>query len=463
MALDFGKLNFSISLNPTSAFPLDARSYFESLAAAEAAAASAKEVGSAESVYYYGQQIVVVENSKADFYIIQPDNTLSPVGGSVEINTNVFAHVNDKLDLLGFADAVAGAQLTKGSDGKISWIKPDTTTVEGLSSAVESLRTDIDNLTNNTYTKIQVDEKIAKAGHLSRKIVEKVESIDPTAEDAEKFIYMVPTGLQNDDNKYYEYIVIDGVVEPIGTWEIDLSGYAKTEDVNEALEGKVDAVEGHRLLTPTESALLATLQENAEPNFIKSVDTEQFTVTEGRLELLNIAQSKITGLTETLNNLVAKEEGKGLSTNDFTNEYKEKLDSINVSTIELLEQDVGALDRLINGVTDENGEVIEKGLADQVLDNNTAIGNLTELVETLQNTQSTLSETVETLSSTVEGNSSTIEELQTTVQDFETTYVSLANFNQVVGNMDALLNREASIIEQIDDIYERLEWGELTE
>jgi hypothetical protein len=55
MALDFGKLNFSISLNPTSAFPLDARSYFESLTAATAAAASAKPAGSAESVYYYGQ------------------------------------------------------------------------------------------------------------------------------------------------------------------------------------------------------------------------------------------------------------------------------------------------------------------------------------------------------------------------------------------------------------------------
>ena len=35
MALDFGKLNFSVSFNPTSAFPLDARSYFESYESAE--------------------------------------------------------------------------------------------------------------------------------------------------------------------------------------------------------------------------------------------------------------------------------------------------------------------------------------------------------------------------------------------------------------------------------------------
>jgi hypothetical protein len=54
MSLDFGKLNFSISFNPTSAFPIDARSYFESYADAVKAATGAKPAGSAESVYYYG-------------------------------------------------------------------------------------------------------------------------------------------------------------------------------------------------------------------------------------------------------------------------------------------------------------------------------------------------------------------------------------------------------------------------
>jgi hypothetical protein len=54
MALDFGKVAFSVSFDPTFAFPVDARSYFESYDAAVAAAASAKEAGSSESVYYYG-------------------------------------------------------------------------------------------------------------------------------------------------------------------------------------------------------------------------------------------------------------------------------------------------------------------------------------------------------------------------------------------------------------------------
>ena len=41
MALDFGKVAFSVSFDPTFAFPVDARSYFESYDAAVAAAAGA--------------------------------------------------------------------------------------------------------------------------------------------------------------------------------------------------------------------------------------------------------------------------------------------------------------------------------------------------------------------------------------------------------------------------------------
>jgi hypothetical protein len=70
MALNFGKVGFSVSFNPTSAFPLDARSYFESLSEAQAAAASAQPAGSKNSVYYYGQTLVVVENNLATFYMI---------------------------------------------------------------------------------------------------------------------------------------------------------------------------------------------------------------------------------------------------------------------------------------------------------------------------------------------------------------------------------------------------------
>lgn len=77
---DFGKLNWSVSLKPTSAFPIDARCYFDSLVKAEAAAATAEEVGSTNTIYYYGQKLVVVENNVATWYTIQPDKTLKVDG-----------------------------------------------------------------------------------------------------------------------------------------------------------------------------------------------------------------------------------------------------------------------------------------------------------------------------------------------------------------------------------------------
>ena len=142
--IDFGKLDFAVSFSPLTAFPLDARYYFESLASANLAAQSAVEVGSSDGRYFFGENIVVVENGEAKMYIIQPDKSLKEVGGNILINEKVFLKDSDgKLDLIGFADAVAGAQLTKGEDGNLKWVKPDTTTVEGLSTAVESLKTTV--------------------------------------------------------------------------------------------------------------------------------------------------------------------------------------------------------------------------------------------------------------------------------------------------------------------------------
>ena len=76
MAMDFGKLDFAVSFNRLTAFPLDAKSYFESLESAQAAAATAEGAGSSNTTYYYGQQVAVVEGGVATLYVIQPDKTL---------------------------------------------------------------------------------------------------------------------------------------------------------------------------------------------------------------------------------------------------------------------------------------------------------------------------------------------------------------------------------------------------
>lgn len=86
---DFGKLNFSVALNPTSAFPLDARCYFESLEAAQAAAATAEAAGSTNTVYYYGQKVLVYENDQVTWYTIQPGGYLLADTGASESTATV--------------------------------------------------------------------------------------------------------------------------------------------------------------------------------------------------------------------------------------------------------------------------------------------------------------------------------------------------------------------------------------
>ena len=87
---DFGKLNFSTSFKRTSAFPIEANSYFTSYAEAATAAQTAVEVGSAESTYYIGETITVVEGDNSKCYIIQPDKTLREISiNPLEVNVTV--------------------------------------------------------------------------------------------------------------------------------------------------------------------------------------------------------------------------------------------------------------------------------------------------------------------------------------------------------------------------------------
>jgi hypothetical protein len=75
--------------NPTGAFPIDVRSFFESFEEAQEAAKTAVAVGGAGSTYYHGQLVGVLEypdgidhsaSGVANYYIIQPTGILSPIG-----------------------------------------------------------------------------------------------------------------------------------------------------------------------------------------------------------------------------------------------------------------------------------------------------------------------------------------------------------------------------------------------
>lgn len=58
----------------------DDRYYFNSLALAKAAAATAEEVGSPNTIYYYGMKLMVDDGVFAKWYVIQRDGTLREDG-----------------------------------------------------------------------------------------------------------------------------------------------------------------------------------------------------------------------------------------------------------------------------------------------------------------------------------------------------------------------------------------------
>lgn len=105
MALTFNAIARAASFSPSQAFPLDARSYFESYDLAVAAAQTAAEAGTkaaSNTVYYIGQTLVVNENSKATLYIIQPDKSLKEVGAVPMGDGKSIEVVDGKIKLKGF-------------------------------------------------------------------------------------------------------------------------------------------------------------------------------------------------------------------------------------------------------------------------------------------------------------------------------------------------------------------------
>lgn len=228
------------------------------------------------------------------------------VGDKLVINEKVFVQGEDgTLDLLGFSDAEPGAQLQKGADGKLSWVVPDTETVAGLSSAVAGLREDVNDLTTdlntlsgNVYTKEETLAEIAKAEHLKRKIVSSLTEAQEylsTHDDAEQYIFMVPSENSLNGDRYDEYLVItvgDNLrsLERVGSWEVDLSGYATTAQ----LENKVDKDENARLITNDEAAKLEALLA------IKSINDTLELNADGQLGVKSIAISQVTDLSRQL-------------------------------------------------------------------------------------------------------------------------------------------------------------------
>lgn len=126
--------------------------------------------------------------------------------------------------------------------------------------AVEHLAEDLKNLINGkanaattlagygitdgmTATEIAqaISTAVASADHLSRVTVSSTADINVSAPDAEKKIYMVPNEGGASGNLFSEYMVINGKLENVGDWEVDLTDYAKTVEVAASIANALTA------------------------------------------------------------------------------------------------------------------------------------------------------------------------------------------------------------------------------
>lgn len=138
MAMNFGKLNFAVGFNRTSAFPLDANSYFENYDAAVTAAAGAAEVGSADSAYYVGQLIIVKDTTKGvGLYQIGADKKLVKFGqaSSADELTADLATLKGR-----FNNLVRDLPVTEGEDGAFTLLEPSEAVPLGFFSNDEKTK-----------------------------------------------------------------------------------------------------------------------------------------------------------------------------------------------------------------------------------------------------------------------------------------------------------------------------------
>ena len=216
-----------------------------------------------------------------------------------------YEYINDS-----FIEGLIPKVIRNGSNLELSWYEPSP-----------ELENNLNELKQNVYTKEEtntaISNAIANADHLRRTIVNSIDDININADDALQYIYMVPAENSAENNKYNEFIIIEYLVddtptrilEKVGSWEVNLDNYYTKEEINNLLFIKsvdsnfivnesgqlsLNPVAG-RLITQDEISALQKVIGGEFNNFIKSVNTDIFSVNvDGKLDLVSIPTSLLT-------------------------------------------------------------------------------------------------------------------------------------------------------------------------
>ena len=139
-------------------------------------------------------------------------------------------------DSLGVNYDAAGTAETKVQELASGQVTTNKNNITALQSGKADKATTLSGYgINDAYTKAQTDSAIstavANADHLKREIVEDLPEVDSADEHT---IYMVAKASGSGEQKYDEYMLINGAFEKVGDSAVDLTNYATKTEVSTA-------------------------------------------------------------------------------------------------------------------------------------------------------------------------------------------------------------------------------------
>ena len=414
------------------------------------------------------------ENFSKAYIILNTAGTLQEIGSGVL--------ENDINGILLRLDPVEKAIETVNSEiGKLNTLIGTPKTDEVLSSGIFA---ELDKKANadDVYTKDETDLKIgtavAEASHLKRKEVQSTNEIDVDAADADQYIYMVPSGLLDDDNKYYEYMVIEveivdneGVatkikkVEQVGSWSVDLSVYAKAEDLLKETERAKEAEKANaddiKNLKQKDIDTDLALADKVDKVFYTVVNEDGSTSqVEGtlltpeekeKLAALSFGENGNIGISGTVS--VDNVQGLGTWITNNSNKYIQNLTESNLSQT--------TKDKL-NFITsvDPNRFTVVNNQLGFVPVTTSDIADFTTFSTKINNLETDVGDLIKVVGNDTTGLTAVNGKISNLEKLFDN-YVTINNFNKVVGDLDTLLESNTTIMTQIDDLNNRLIWQDL--
>ena len=499
---------------------------------------------------YVGQILSVInsENNNVIFYGIQDtEGTLKEIGSSavgdnvsLEVIDNVIQLKNFGKEYYAFVPAIKDENgniienskyiLTQGFKSgleprvifdnealMIAWYEPGVETIEDIAINIESISKTVDELKeqigqksndtieasglyseieridielNDRYTKNETDEIITEAiinaEHLKRKIVDTL----PAIEEAEiNTIYMVLNDSSDNNNKYSEWIIINNVFEKVGSWEVDLTNYAKTEDL-ENISSEIERIDNTIISNTNEFNSIVS-------NINNSLDTLQNNkVDKAYYEVVELDENNNPILDESGNPIIKFVEGTLISPLD-----REKLDALNI-TEDGLQIQVNNIQGLSDWLND-NGNIYINNLTENNLSENlsdkinfiTAVDNNNFIVENstlllnnvsiqqVDNLQNILNNKVDIVEGSRLINQDEIKLLESLSQGEFDNYITSVEENilsvingkldivavptsalSVLGDFDTLPNAENNytLIDEINNLYKYLTWNSIS-